>query len=173
MSETIQIQLDLNTFLKLFRQAGRTSVVDVTCDNQTHPCLIHKIDIHPVTDVVRHIDFLVVDLKQKITASVPISFVGEPAKGSDGVLVKQLSSIEVEALPEKIPHEIEIDLSKLENIGDTIKISNISASSEYAILEESDSLIASLTAPAVEVEEVVGETPVEGEVTAETTEPTA
>lgn len=170
MKETIQIQLDLNTFLKLFRQAGRTSVVDVTCDGTTHSCLIHKIDVHPVTDVVRHIDFLVVDLKQKTSAVVPISFVGEPSKGTDGVLLKQLSSIEVEALPEKIPREIEVDLSKLVNIGDAIKISDIAINNEFEILEDADSLIATLTSPTVE-EEVV-ETPVEGDTTTETATPT-
>ena len=164
MKETIQIQLDLNTFLKLFRQAGRTSVVDVNFDNTTLPCLIHKIDVHPVTDVVRHIDFLVVDLKQKTSAIVPILFIGEPSKGTDGVLLKQLSSIEVEALPEKIPREIEIDLSKLVNIGDAIKISDIVANNEFEILADADSLIAILTSPAVE-EETVIESPVEGAAT--------
>lgn len=154
MPETVQIQLDLNTFLKLFRQSGRTAVVDLNLGTKTFPCLVHKVDVHPVTDVVRHIDFLAIDLKQKTTASVPVSFIGEPDKGSDGILLKQLNSIEVEALPEKIPREIEVDLSKLVNIGDSIKISDLISNQDYEILEDAESFIATLAQPQQEEETV-------------------
>jgi large subunit ribosomal protein L25 len=148
--QTIQIQFDLNTFLKLFRESGTTSVIDIKFDDKSIPCLIHKVDVNPVTDVVRHIDFLAIDLKAKTIANVPITFVGEPEKGTEGVLVKQLSSLEVQALPEKIPREIDVDLTKLVNIGDSIKVSDLAFDKEFEILDESDSLIATLVAPDVE-----------------------
>jgi large subunit ribosomal protein L25 len=159
LAETIQIQLDLNTFLKLFRQSGRTTVIDVDFGDKSLPCLIHKVDLHPVTDVVRHIDFLVVDLKAKTTADVPITFIGEPSKASEGVLLKQLSSIEVEALPEKIPREIQVDLTKLQAIGDSIHVSDLVAGNDFIILTESETVIAALIAQVEEKEEIVEITP--------------
>jgi len=159
LPQTIQIQIDLNTFIKLFRQSGRTTVIDVSFGDKSLPCLVHKVDLHPVTDVVRHIDFLVVDLKTKTTSDVPVTFIGEPSKGSEGVLLKQLNRIEVEALPEKIPREIQVDLSKLEVIGDVIHVSDLEGGSDYVILTEPETVIATLIAEVEEKEEAIEITP--------------
>jgi hypothetical protein len=52
--------------------------------------------------------------------------------------------LSVEALPEKIPHEIKVDLSVLKEIGDTLLVSDIASNNDYQIISEGDSVIAIL-----------------------------
>ena len=140
----INIQFNLNAFIKLFRQSGKTGVIDLNVENNTYPCLVHKVDVNPVTDLPRHVDFLVVDLTKTTEATVPIVFVGESSKSSGGTLIKQLNTLSVEALPEKTPHEIKVDLSVLKEIGDTLLVSDIASNNDYQIISEGDSVIAIL-----------------------------
>lgn len=150
----INIEFNLNSFIKLFRQSGKTGVIDLNVNNNNYPCLVHKVDVNPVTDLPRHVDFLVVDLTKTTEATVPIVFDGESNKSSGGTLIKQLNTLLVEALPEKIPHEIIVDLSVLKEIGDTLVVSDIPSSNDYKIISEADSVIAIL---AEEDKEVVDE----------------
>lgn len=162
VKEPILLETELNVFLKLYKFSGKTAVVDVIFDDKKIPCLVQDVDLDPVKDIVRHVDFLMVDLKKKVEAEVPIKFVSEPAKGFEGVLVKQLNALEVEALPESIPHEIEVDLSRLEKVGDSIHVSDIlSTDVKYVVITEHHSIIASLVAEKEEASDEVVST--EGE----------
>ena len=73
-----------------------------------------------------HIDCYKVNLKEKITASVPIEFIGESQAVKDGnVLVEVTNEVEVEALPTDLPEAIEVDISVLNAIDDMITVGDI------------------------------------------------
>jgi large subunit ribosomal protein L25 len=153
-SKDILIDLDYNQFVKLYKESGKTHIIDLEVNNSTYHCLIHDIDVDPVKGTARHIDFLSVDLKQKVTVSVPVVLVGEaPAVIQGAILVHTTDEVEVEALPNKVPDHIEADLSKLMELHDNIHVSDLPTSSEYTILTEGDVIIASVVEP--EKEEVI------------------
>ena len=81
------VQVGLHDFKKVFAESGETGVVEVKTNGDTHPVLIHNVQLHPVTDEPIHVDFLQIDLKEKVTATVPIEFTGESPieKTGDGV----------------------------------------------------------------------------------------
>lgn len=165
----INIQFKLNDFIKLFRQAGKTGVIDLAVEGKSHPCLVHKVDVNPVSDLPRHVDFLAVDLTKTTETEVPIEFINENKKISGATIVKQLNSLLVEALPEKIPHQITVDLSSLKEIGDVLTVSDVPTTKDYTILSEPEAVIVTLSeedketledqAPTAQVESTSSENP--------------
>ena len=156
---SISLQLNYLEFLRLFKEVGTSNVIDLMIDEKKYPCIVHGLDIHPVTGRLRHVDFLSVNLLKKVTATVELVFVGEaPAvKEFGAVLTTPLQEIEVEALPDNLPSSIEVDLSSLVSIESMIRVSDLASSDNYEIITNSEELIATLVYQSVEVEEAPAE----------------
>lgn len=124
---TEALAVSFSDFIKVWREAGETSVVELDIEGSKENVLISDVAFDPMRNIPIHADFLAVRMDQIIKAMVPIEFVGEsPAvKNLGAVLVKVMHEIEVEALPADLPNEIQIDISRLEAINDRITISNI------------------------------------------------
>lgn len=125
--KTAHVQVKLADFSKVYEQAGETGIVDLAVDGSKKPVLIRNVQIHPVTDQPLHIDFYQVNLTEKVKVYVPIEVTGEaPAvEKKIGLLLTPVSEIEVEALPADIPEKIEVDIIKLENVGDEKKVKDL------------------------------------------------
>jgi large subunit ribosomal protein L25 len=154
------LQLPYQAFRKLFRVTGMTQVFSLLVEGKKEPVLVHDIQYDPLTDTFSHVDFLHVNLKVAVTANVPVEVVGiAPAvKNFGGILTMVYQEIEVKCLPMDIPHEIKIDVSKLEAIGDSIHVSDLNLGDKVEIhLNPEDALI-TITTPKV-VEELSTEIP--------------
>src|SRR3990172_8561171 len=121
------IQVQEKEFYKTFKLAGETGVVEVKVKDETYPALIHNVQRNPVTDKVTHVDFHKVNLKEKITAHVPVKLIGESPveKSGIGLILQTINEIEVESLPNDIPQQFEADVSKLEEIGQSIHVKDL------------------------------------------------
>jgi len=153
---SLPIQIDKKTFLKLYKQVGKTNVIDLSVDSQTLPVIVQDLDIDPVFGDVRHADFLVVNLKQKVKVTVPIQYIGTPigVKQLGAVLTVNLDELEIEVLPEKIPDFITVDVTNLTNIHDSISVADLlQVVQDYQILNDPETILVSLTEGASGVEE--------------------
>ena len=154
------VQIDLKKFLSTFEKSGETSLVYVTIGDEgdERPVLITNIHRHPVSEDILHADLHQVNLKQKVTANVPLESINESlaVKDAGGVLVMSLNEIEVEALPTEIPDKFTVDLSLLKNIGDSITVASLKTNEGVEIKIEPETIIASVQEP--EEEEVVAPT---------------
>ena len=154
---SLPIQIDKKIFLKLYKQVGKTNVIDLSVGSQTLPVIVQDLDIDPVFGDVRHIDFLVVNLKQKVKVTVPIQYIGTPigVKQLGAVLTVNLDELEIEVLPEKIPDFITVDVTNLTNIHDSISVADLlQVAQDYEILNDPETILVSLTEGASGVEEV-------------------
>ncbi len=167
--ESVLIQIPIGEFTKVYKEAGKTHVIDIFCDDKSYSTIIHGIDIHPVKHLPRHVDFLAVDLKQKVEAEVPVIIIGEArgVKENGLVLSQPIDSVKVSCLPDNIPNQLEIDISNLLEIGDHVSISDLIVNSNVEIIDELDTLIATLVAQSIEI---VEETSAEIESTEESTQ---
>ncbi|MEK7578624.1 MAG: 50S ribosomal protein L25 [Patescibacteria group bacterium] len=125
--EPLPLQISLKDFNKTFKIAGESTLVYIGVDSQSYPTIIHDVARDPLTDGILHADFYKVRLDEKITADVPVVFVGEsPAvKDLGGIFVRNVNELEVEALPQNLPHELIIDISVLKNFGDKITVRDL------------------------------------------------
>ncbi|MDP2696337.1 MAG: 50S ribosomal protein L25 [bacterium] len=156
--ENLHLSVNAKEFAKVLKQAGESSIVDLLIDGEKRPVLIHDVAVHPVTDEVTNIDFYQVRLDEKITVYVPVHFMGESQAVKDGgVLVKAMQEIELEALPNNIPKALEVDLSKLTEIGQSIYIKDLSLSEDVKFFVDIETPVASVIAQVTEEEEAAME----------------
>jgi large subunit ribosomal protein L25 len=109
-----------------------------------------------VTDEPIHVDFLAIDMKKKIKVKVPLEFTGvsNAVKNGIGNLVKVLHEIEIEALPADLPHNLIVDISKLENLDNNIIVSDIKLPTGVVAVTSGTDVVASIIAQVEEKEEV-------------------
>lgn len=142
-------------FEKALKMAGESTIVVLKGDFGEHEALIHDLDRDPVTDVIRHADFYVVEKGKKIKVGVPIEFIGvSPAvKDLGGVLVKVIHEVEIEALPKDLPHSLEADISALVDFDSQILASDIKLPSGVELVTKADEVVALTSMPKEEKEE--------------------
>jgi large subunit ribosomal protein L25 len=160
IKEPISVQFSVKDFSKLFKEAGETHVIDLIIDDgKSIPVIIHALDIHPVSRKLRNVDFKAVDLKKVTTAEVPVILTGvAPAvKEFAGLVSIKLAEIEVEALPEKLPESIIIDISSLKTLDDNIMVKDIVIDGEYKILSDPDQAVVVIETESKEEETVAVE----------------
>ncbi|HCM37372.1 MAG: 50S ribosomal protein L25 [Candidatus Gottesmanbacteria bacterium GW2011_GWB1_43_11] len=125
---SVAVEVNLKDFTAVFKQVGETGLVELTVDNEKRPVLIKNVQIHPATQAPLHVEFYQVDLKQKVKAKVPVELTGQaPAVDQKlGVLLTLLDEIEVETLPADLPEKLTVDVGKLAQVGNTIKVKDVS-----------------------------------------------
>lgn len=149
--DSVSVQITLDDFKKAFKAAGETHVIDLTVagEEKIRPVMISKIQISPLGKKLLHVDLRQVNLSEKISAEVPVEFVGQsPAESAGGVLIKVKDVLTVEALPSDIPDKFEIDLSTIKNIGETLTVESIKGSKKYTITDADDTIIVKVEAKA-------------------------
>lgn len=131
------LQLPLSDFQKVYGEAGETGVVDLTYGKQTIPVLIHNLHTD-YRNTPLHADFFKVNLKEKVTAMVPVEVIGEPKAVTDkiGLLEKITNEVEVEALPTDLPEKIELNVENLAQIDDQVLVSDLKAPQGVEILTD-------------------------------------
>ncbi len=141
-------------FLNLFKEAGLTSVITLVVGKEKIPAVITGIQKHPITEKILCIDFHQIKMGEKIETTIPIKFTGTaPALKKGFLLIKVLDEIEVRALPEKIPHEIEVDLSNLENLDQHIAVKDLNVEKEIKLITPPETIIATISEKEKEQEE--------------------
>ncbi len=150
--------------LKIVRQAGETSVIYLEVDNKQIPVMIKQVQYHPVTGSVLHVDFYKVNLKEKVTAEVPIELVGEAPIAKEGYNVVQvLQEVSVSALPTEVPKEITVDISGLTQADQDIRLKDLVLPSKEIEFAEGVDLEETVVVVEKQAEEEVEETPSEEE----------
>ncbi len=161
-----EVQVDLKEFKKIFSEAGETGLVELTLGDEKLPVLIHDLQTDSISDEPIHVDFLQVDLKQKVTATVAVELEGEsPAEKSDiGTAMLQLNEIEVEALPADLPEKFIVDATKLEEVDQAVKVADLVYDREKVEIKiDPEAIVAKVVPPQKEEEVPVAPVPVEGE----------
>lgn len=156
------ISVSAKDFEKVYKSAGESTLVrlnvegnDPSIKAEEFSVLIHDIQHHPVKGHAIHADFYAVRMDKEIRIKVKISFIGEsPAvKNEGGVLVKVTQELEVEALPQNLPHELKADISALTGINSRLLVKDIALpSKEIKVLANSEEVIALVEAPRSEEE---------------------
>ena len=160
------LELDLKEFEKVYKIAGESSLIslDLKGKKEKKLVLIREVEVDPLTERPIHVDFYHPRLKEKVTATVPLVFKGEsPAvKELGGTLVKNISELEIKALPQNLLHEIEVDIGSLKTFEDDILVRDLNVPSGVKILRNPEEIIASVVPPENVEEEL--EKPIEEKV---------
>ena len=142
-------------FLKAWKEAGESTVINLETPNGVVESLIHDVDFDPVTGNPRHADFYVFEKGHKVKIDIQLEFVGvSPAvKDLGGVLVKVMHEVKVEAMPKDLPHNIEVDISSLTSFDSQILAKDLNLPNGVELIENGEEVVALVSAPREEKEE--------------------
>jgi large subunit ribosomal protein L25 len=156
--ESLTLQGDAARLGKIISQAGRTRLIDLKVGKSTksHNVMVREIQKDPIRGNLIHVDFYEVNMAEKIKVEVPIMMTGEsPAlKIRENMLYQTLNSLHIECLPDKMPDRVQVDISVLTEVDQSIHVKDIKIP-DVAILNEPDLVIAKVSLRPIEVVEEV------------------
>lgn len=151
------ISIGMIDFMKVWKEAGESSVISLVTPEGTHESLLHAIDFDPITSAPRHADFYVFEKGHKVEVDVPLEFEGVSLAVKDlgGTLVKVLHELKVEAMPKDLPHNIGVDISALQSFESQILAKDLKLPPGVTMLVNEEEVVALVSAPREEKEEEV------------------
>ncbi len=154
--ESTPIVCSMAEFGKVFAEAGESTIVSLAGLGAALPTLIHEVDLDPITNQPRHVDFYAVTKGEKVQVHIPIEFVGEsPAVKAGANLVKVLHEVEVEADPMNLPPELTVDISVLVELNAQIHAKDLTLPAGVTLITDESEVIVLTQEVAAEKEEPV------------------
>jgi len=154
--DPVSISLDAHTAELVFAKLTSSTLVTIDVEGQEFAALVREKQRNFIKGNLTHIDFLAVDLTEKIRTKVRLTYTGisSAVKDYSAVLVHRKDALEVECLPADLPERITVDISPLKEIGNSIRIKEIALPANVAILDDEDEII--IIASAVKEEAAEG-----------------
>jgi large subunit ribosomal protein L25 len=162
-SEPIAVAVVAREFqIAMSGDAGLNTLLQLQVDGKDLLTMARDIQHHPVRNVVSHVDFLIVNRDEQISAEVTINLVGEALEiaHGDGIVDQQLFTLHVKAKPTDIPPSVDIDITDL-TIGGALHVSDITIPAGVELETDPHATVVAGIPPRVQVATVAEE--VEGE----------
>ncbi|MBW4436994.1 MAG: 50S ribosomal protein L25 [Pleurocapsa minor GSE-CHR-MK-17-07R] len=143
-SDPVNLQIPYRALQVTLLKAGGTHLININVEgSKPQSVLARSVQRHPIKGEILHVDFLAVDASTKIATVVPLHFVGEaPAeKARLGVLLNGLQTLDVEALPADLIDSVDVDLSVLKAVGDSIHVRDLKISDKVTVLTGADEMV--------------------------------
>ena len=165
--ESLTLQASTGMLRKVVDEAGANIPVEVDVEGTdgSDICFVREVQWHPVNGSLLHVDFMRVDITERVTAEVPITLTGqsEAVRELGGVIIQPFQTLPVEALPLDMPKEVIVDVTPLVMFGDAVRVGEIELEGESEILRDDDDLLVTVQEPRIEIEEEVVDEELEGE----------
>ncbi len=156
-SESESLQIESSVLTETLKSVLKSTpiLIQKKGDSDSIVCFIDEIQRHPITDEILHISFKKVDTKKPIDLSIYPTIIGEaPAvKNLGGILLQPLTYLTIRTLPLEVPSSIILDVSNLEEIGNTISVKDISEEYTCEFLDNPSVTILRIVPPRIEEEE--------------------
>lgn len=152
--EAMPLSVSRKDFEKAYREAGESTIVELSVGEKRMNALIHDVAVSALKGEPEHIDFYALRMDKKVKMKVPLEFIGEsPAvKSEEGVFVKVMQEIEIEALPKDLPHKLTADISGMDALESRIFVKDIKAPAGVVIEAHPEDVVAIVETPRSEEE---------------------
>ncbi|MCA9355418.1 50S ribosomal protein L25 [Candidatus Kaiserbacteria bacterium] len=142
--EPVHIAIDGREFDKVRKEAGESTIVELTGLEKPIEVLIKEVDFNPLKQQIMHADFYAIERGKEMTVHVGLEFIGEaPVESSRaGSVTKVLHEIEVTCLPRNLPSHIDVDISSLVEVTDKIHVSDLNIPEGVTVEGDLDDIVA-------------------------------
>lgn len=148
--EPVHLVVSDKEFAKVNRDAGGSAIIRLAIENDgAKNVLIHDVQYDVLKDVPTHVDFLEISMREKITTTVPLAFVGDSSAVIElgGTLITNKTEVEIECLPADLPPHIEVDIAPLVDFETDIHVSGIIVPTGVEIKDEPEEMVATVEPP--------------------------
>ncbi len=147
MAPTLDLQ-------KVFSAAGKHHPVSLTVGGKKHLAIIKDVDFDPKKHHLRHVVFNAIKQDEKVETEVPVILDGDsPAEKQSLMVITDLDTLEIEALPKDLPDELRVDASPLAEVGDKVHAADVKLPEGVTLLTEPEAVIAHVEMPKDQVAE--------------------
>ncbi len=123
--ENVSLEIDKKVIEKMYKEVGET-LIDLDVEGKKYNVLVHETQVDPITLELIHVDFYQPNLEEETEADVHLEIIGtSPAVKLGGTMISNMREVTVKALPKNLPSKIEVDVSELKEMGDSITIGSI------------------------------------------------
>ncbi len=164
--DALPLQANWLELRPVLREAGGSHLILLNVDGEQHNALVRQVQRDPIRGDVLHVDFYRVRMDVAIRTEVPVVLVGsaEAIEEAGGVVNHEVISVMVECLPGNLPAQVEVDVTSLQEVGDSILASALPELPGVTYLVDSGDLLVSTSyLAAAEEEEAKGEVSAEPE----------
>ncbi len=152
--ESQAVSAQLIEITKVYGQAGKHHPVELLVGSQKHLAMIKDVDIDPVKNTLRHVGFHAVNKNETVEAEVPVKIEGEiPAEKISLLVLQNLDTVMVEALPANLPDELFVPGEKLAAAGDKVTVADIKVPKDVVILTDPETMVADVQVPKDQIAE--------------------
>ena len=121
--------------LKPLVYTGQAHFVALKLAGKTYSCILKEVQMHPVSEMLLHVDLLEISDEKPITMQVPLRLVGTaPGVMAGGMLAQKVRKVLVRAAKKEMPDHVKLDVSKLE-LGQSARVRDITAEKGVTILD--------------------------------------
>ncbi|OPH49300.1 hypothetical protein BC351_37575 [Paenibacillus ferrarius] len=112
--------------------------------NTEQPVMIHHVQKDSLTGQLLHIDFLQIDLKEKLDTSIAVHFTGD-AQGTKegGILQVETHEVMIRCMPSKLPDYLSLDVSKL-LIGEHLTVADLEVPKDVEVLSDPEIILVTI-----------------------------
>jgi len=158
--DSLAVQVDSKQFLKILKTEGEGTLWDLKVDDdEPYKVLLKEYQKDVLKDDYDHIDFYRIRMDEKMRTEIAFEFVEEISAELEGVgvLVKTREAVEVECLPKDLVPSIEVDVSVLKEVGNSLMISDLTIPKGIEVLEDMENIVANISEVKEEEEEITKE----------------
>lgn len=149
--DNVMFSAPAKELLKILKAKGGSHHIirtKFTGDKRERAAMIKKLDVHPITDELTHLDLMEIDINKPLRLKVELEFVGTArgVKEKGGVLKVYLKKVDVECMPSDIPDAITVSITDMD-LGEVLHVKDIKTDAKVKILNDADAAVISIVVP--------------------------
>jgi large subunit ribosomal protein L25 len=159
--EPISISLEAHSAGLAISKLTSSSLVTIDVDGTEYFALVREKQRNYIKGNFTHVDFLALDLNEKIRTKVRLHFTGSSGAVKDysAVLIHRMEQLEVECLPTDLPERIHVDISSMKEIGNSVRVRDVAIPANVTVLADEDEIVIIATLAKAETSEEEGAIP--------------
>lgn len=152
---SVAIQVNAHELRQLLAAHGGSKLIQLRVDGAPETAVVRHIGRDPRTGRIEHVDFMHIEMTEKMRARVPLRLIGEaPAvRQFGGVLLHLVDAVEVECLPQELPEALDLDISELESLDAALHARDLKLPQGVIMQLDLDEVLVKVTPPRMAEEE--------------------
>jgi len=145
LDQPLALQVEEKTLKSVVAQAGHNRLIKLTVDTGApRLVLTREVQRNPISGRIVHVDLQEVSMTEKITTPVPLVLVGtSPAvTRGEGLLIHGIDTLQIRVLPGDLIPQIEVDVSGLESLNQSLFVKNLIVNDKIEILTSAEEMVA-------------------------------
>lgn len=146
---TKAVKVAESEFIRVYKVAGTTSVINLDLNGEMHPVIIKEIQRHPVKNHIFHIDFQELNMNETIKMFIPVNLINrDNIRLQPSVLAQMLDQVEIECLPNNIPNSADVDVEEMTFTEPLhVRDLDVAKNADVTVLTDLDTLVCTLSEP--------------------------